>query len=240
MDGFTEIHGHFVYGVDDGAQTQETMRAMLDAAAKQGVTRMFATSHMTPGMERFPQETYEQRLEQARAYCGQQGYPITLYSGAELLYNPAMEAYAQEHTLPTLGSSEWVLMEYLPTVSAKELERGLEQAAHCGCSILLAHIERYACLEKRGLLEKLRDTYPVRYQVNCSTVVDPGGFWSRRRLDRWLRDGLVDIVASDAHNVSSRPIRIVAAYERLKAQYGKEAADRLTGRSGLWFDPEQE
>lgn len=66
MDGFTEIHGHFVYGVDDGAQTEETMQAMLDAAAKQGVTRMFATSHVTPGMEKFPQEAYERHLEQAR------------------------------------------------------------------------------------------------------------------------------------------------------------------------------
>lgn len=237
MDGFTEIHGHFVYGVDDGAQTEETMQAMLDAAAKQGVTRMFATSHVTPGMEKFPQEAYERHLEQARAYCRRLGYPITLYPGAEILYNPAMEAYAQEHTLPMLGDSEWILMEYLPTVSAKELERGLEQAARCGCSILLAHIERYACLEKHGLLEKLRDTYPVRYQVNCSTVLEPGGFWCRRRLDRWFRNGLVDIVASDAHNISSRPIKIAAAYEQLKTQYGEEAADRLTGRSGLWFDP---
>ncbi len=240
MNDFTEIHGHFIYGVDDGAQTEETMTAMLDAAAQQGVTRMFATSHTTPGMEPFPQETYDRRLENARAYCAQKGYEMTLYSGAELLYNPALEAYAREHSLPVLGDSEWVLLEYLPSISAKELERGLDQIARCGYSILLAHIERYACLEKHGLLEKLRDAYPVMYQVNCSTVLEPGGFWRRRRLDRWLRKGLVDIVASDAHNTSSRPIKIEKAYEQLKQQYGTELADQLTGRSGLWFEPTED
>lgn len=239
MNGFTEIHGHFVYGVDDGAQTGEIMTAMLDAAAQQGVTRLFATSHTTPGMEPFPQERYDRHLEEARAYCTRKGYPITIYPGAELLYNPALEAYAREHSLPGLGGSEWVLLEYLPDVSAKELERGLDQIARCGYSILLAHIERYACLEHHGLPEKLKDAYPVKYQVNCSTVLEPGGFWRKRRLDGWFRKELIDIVASDAHNVSSRPIRMQKTYEHLKHQYGSETADRLTGRSGLWFESEE-
>ena len=240
MNDFTEIHGHFIYGVDDGAQTVEMMTAMLDAAAQQGVTRMFATSHVTPGMEPFPQENYDRRLEKARTYCARKGYEMTLYSGAELLYNPALEAYARENSLPALGNSEWVLLEYLPDVSAKELERGLDHITRCGYSVLLAHIERYACLEKHGLLEKLRDAYPVMYQVNCSTVLEPGGFWRRRRIDGWLRNGLVDIVASDAHNTSSRPIKIEKAYEQLKQQYGTELADQWTGRSGLWFEPTED
>ena len=56
MSGFTDYHAHFVYGVDDGAQTREEMYAMLDAAVADGVRHLFATSHSTPGMERFPQE----------------------------------------------------------------------------------------------------------------------------------------------------------------------------------------
>ena len=32
MSGFMDYHAHFVYGVDDGAQTREEMYAMLDAA----------------------------------------------------------------------------------------------------------------------------------------------------------------------------------------------------------------
>ena len=40
----------------------EEMYAMLDAAAADGVRHLFATSHSTPGMERFPQEVYDRHL----------------------------------------------------------------------------------------------------------------------------------------------------------------------------------
>ena len=36
---FSDIHSHFVYGMDDGAQTLENMEAMQDAAAADGVSR---------------------------------------------------------------------------------------------------------------------------------------------------------------------------------------------------------
>lgn len=89
MNGFTDYHAHFVYGVDDGAQTREEMYAMLDAAAADGVRHLFATSHSTPGMERFPQEVYDRHLALARAYCTQKGYDLKLEHGSELLYTPA-------------------------------------------------------------------------------------------------------------------------------------------------------
>ena len=76
MSGFTDYHAHFVYGVDDGAQTREEMYAMLDAAAADGVRHLFATSHSTPGMERFRKVN----LALARA---------SLKLESELLYTPA-------------------------------------------------------------------------------------------------------------------------------------------------------
>ena len=212
---FLDLHTHVVYGVDDGARTEEQMRAMLDAAAANGITTLVATTHATPGLEVFPQERYQRHLDAAQAYCQQQGYGLRLYPGAELLYNP-------------------MLMEFLPQTSAKELENGLEEVAVCGYSILMAHVERYRCLESRGLLEKLKARYPVACQMNGSTVLEPGSFWKRRRVERWLSSGVIDVVASDAHNTTSRPVNLREAYQKLKLTFGEETADRLTGRSGLW------
>ena len=103
MSGFTDYHAHFVYGVDDGARTREEMFAMLDAAAADGVTRLFATSHSTPGMEPFPRDVYQRHLDFARAYCAEKGYDLMLESGSELLYTPAAAYAAAEHSLVTLG-----------------------------------------------------------------------------------------------------------------------------------------
>lgn len=231
---FLDLHTHVVYGVDDGARTEEQMRAMLDAASANGITTLVATTHATPGLEEFPQERYQSHLDAAQAYCQQQGYGLRLYPGAELLYNPMLRDAARENGLPTLAGTDWVLMEFLPQTSAKELENGLEEVAVCGYSILMAHVERYRCLESRGLLEKLKARYPVACQMNGSTVLEPGGFWQRRRVERWLSSGVIDVVASDAHNTTSRPVNLREAYQKLKLTFGEETADRLTGRSGPW------
>ena len=89
MSGFTDYHAHFVYGVDDGAQTREEMYAMLDAAAADGVRHLFATSHSTPGMERFPQEIYDRHLA---LLC--MIFPPVSYICAEKMKKPVQRAGA--------------------------------------------------------------------------------------------------------------------------------------------------
>ena len=66
MNGFTDIHTHFVYGVDDGAKDAQVMRAMLDEAHRQGVSRIIATSHAELGMRPFDHETYQAHLEEGQ------------------------------------------------------------------------------------------------------------------------------------------------------------------------------
>ena len=207
MNGFTDYHAHFVYGVDDGARTREDMYAMLDAAAADGVSRLFATSHSTPGMEPFPQEIYDRHLALAREYCREKG---------------------------TLGQTSWVLVEFVPDVTAQEVETALREITGAGYRILLAHIERYPCLKKHGLLQRLRQQYHIRCQVNCSTVLQ-SGFWLHRQLDHWFRAGLVDAISSDAHNCASRPTRMQEAYQKLCGWVGETAAQTLTGLDGREF-----
>ena len=132
MSGFTDYHAHFVYGVDDGAQTREEMYAMLDAAAADGVRHLFATSHSTPGMERFPQEVYDRHLAFARDYCAQKGYDLKLEHGSELLYTPAAGYAAVQRQLLTLGDTGWVLLEFVPNITAKELETALQEITGAG------------------------------------------------------------------------------------------------------------
>ena len=199
MSGFTDYHAHFVYGVDDGARTREEMFAMLDAAAADGVTRLFATSHSTPGMEPFPRDVYQRHLDFARAYCAEKGYDLMLESGS-------------------------------PDVAAAEVETALRQITGSGYRVLLAHIERYPRLARSGALPRLKEQYGIRCQVNAATVLE-GGFFQRRKLDRWLKDGLVDAISSDAHNCTTRATRMQAAYERLCGILGQPDADALTGRN---------
>lgn len=232
MAGFTDLHTHFVYGVDDGAKDAQMMRDMLDEAYRQGVTRIFATSHAEPGMRPFDRETYEDHLREAERYCAEKGYGITLLPGAELLYTPAMDAFIQERRLITLNGSAFVLVEFVPDVEPREIEWMLGLMESQGYRPILAHIERYDCMKGKRP-QRLKEEYPVLFQVNCRTVLDPGGYFRARRLDQWFKAGLIDFVATDMHNCASRSPQMNKAYQALRRKYGRETADRLTQAAAL-------
>lgn len=146
MKGFTDIHSHFLYGMDDGARSRVQMEAMLDAAYADGISSLFATPHVTPGIYPLDNALLTQRLNEARRYCRSKGYHMNIYSGAEVLYTPALRNYVVNYRLPTLGDSDYVLMEFVPDIAFKELESALELMERHGYITVLAHIERYACL----------------------------------------------------------------------------------------------
>ena len=229
MMGFSDIHSHFIYGVDDGARTKAEMEAMLDAAHADGITELFATSHMTPGLRPFDFATYQQHLEEARSYCRSNGYPMVLYSGAEIMYTPVLRDYIIDHRLPTLADSDHVLMEFVPDISLRELEAALELLARYGYVTVLAHIERYACLLHGNNVGKLRERYTVRCQVNANTVLSKRGFFQARRIHGWFEKKQIDFVASDAHHVQNRPFRMRASYQALKEKYDPNYVRSLVG-----------
>jgi len=236
VSGFVDVHAHFVYGVDDGAHSREEMFAMLDSAYEQGVGTLFATSHATPGVRLFPREMYDNHFAEAEQYCAQRGYNMKLCRGAEILYTPMLDGAAMEHVLPTLAGTDWVLVEFMPTVSLKELITAFDLLTRRGYMVLVAHIERYKCLANGTILNRLKSEYPIRCQLNCSTVIKAGGFFCRRRVDNWLKAGIVDVIASDMHNISTRPECMRDAYECVVRLCGKSVADNITGRDGELFD----
>ena len=228
MKGFRDIHAHFVYGVDDGAQTYEDMTAMLDAAHQDGITALFSTPHITPGIKPFPQERFERHFRKAQNYCAEKGYDIRLDIGAELLYTPAIARYAQENELRTMGDSDMILLEFVPKTPFKEIRGAVRLMEQSGYLPILAHIERYEEMY-HGNAFRLMEEADVRYQVNCQTVLKRQGFFREREIRRWFREGIIDFVASDAHNCTFRATRMREAYEALKQEYGEEYAGKLTG-----------
>lgn len=226
----TEIHTHIVYGVDDGAQTLEDAEAMMDMACSQGVKRIICTSHATPAVEPFPMQTYEEHLEEERAYIREKKYTLELASGSEILWYPSVPRLLAEGKIPTLNGTRYVLVEFYP---AESYEKIVEAALHLcveGFLPIFAHVERYATLRKKDRLRELKERYGVIAQMNASTVIQ--GLHAKRLFDdkwplRMLESGQIDVVASDAHNTDTRCCRMKLAYDELASFFGAEAAESL-------------
>lgn len=229
MEGLTDIHSHFLYGLDDGARTKRGMERMLDAAYADGIRCLFSTPHVTPGVQPYSMDQIHARVKEAREYCRQKDYPIRIFSGAEILYTRAIERFASERILPTLADSSRVLVEFGTEIPLSMFESALEMLERNGYDVIVAHVERYAFLQ-HGAAYKIKEKYDVKFQMNCGSVVGSRGFFERMWIQKWLRDGLIDYVASDAHNLTTRPFRMESAHQELKKLLGEERADRMCGR----------
>lgn len=235
-DGFTDIHQHFLYGIDDGPETFRDMARMLDAAVADGVARIVATPHITPGLRRFDREAYYASLRTAMAYCQAKQLPLDIYEGAEIYYTPMACDMLAKGRVPTLAGTPYVLVEFAPRTSYREMERALKRLMDYGYKPVVAHIERYACLTLWGRRAYALKKRGVLLQMNCGMVLANRGSFRERAAWRLLRGGAIDFIATDAHDTDGRRTRMKKAYGILHRELGRAAADRLTGNGErLWF-----
>ncbi len=226
-----DLHHHLLFGMDDGPATQRQMEQMLLRASEDGVTVVVATPHYLPGIFPFPAETYALRIRQANEATAAMGLALQVLGGAEMLYTPQAERHLAERRVPTLAGSTKVLVEFQPSVRLRELMQGLETILRGGYLPVLAHVERYGCLMAgRGdAAARLKRELEVTLQMNADTVAHGGRLGQRAAVRALLERGLVDHIASDAHNTDERGCRMGAAYRAVLGKLGLAEAERMFG-----------
>jgi len=213
--------------MDDGPADFAATQRMLLAACESGVGHLAAIVHATPGREVFPTDEYLARLDMARRFCRENGLPLQIHQGCEIFYTDEAPRLLQQGLLPTLGGGRYVLVEFAWDASFDAIARALRALGNAGFSTVVAHAERYRTLRSLANVEQLRQMQGVRIQVNCNTIVGKKSLAVRWWVRQMLRRGLIDLVASDAHNTSSRPCQMAACYQALAATRGENTARQL-------------
>lgn len=222
-----EMHAHVIYGVDDGPETPEEMRHLMEAAARTGVTHLFCTSHARAGFQR---ALYEERLAEAKAFVREKGLALTLYPGNEILYGPDTLALLREGKVLPLGDSRTVLTEFMPGASAAFVAQAVRALRQEGWQPIIAHAERCPALCRGSALRRLREETGVRVQVNAASIYEEEtGFFFKRRVRKLLRKGLADHVSSDAHDLLHRPFCLPYAHHWLGGHLSPAQADAMCG-----------
>ena len=225
--GFVDIHHHLLHGLDDGPASFEQTARMLHSLTAQGVTHVAATPHLAPGLTEFRYDLYMQRLYDARAYVQQYHLPVCIYSGAEVLYTGAVKSYLQQGKIPLLGNSYHVLVEFHPRESYDVIHHAIVSICNTGHGAVLAHAERYPALRWGDRLSRLKEQCRVKVQMNCDTLIAAHQKWGDRWVKRMLREHVVDMAASDAHNMETRACHMQACAKVLSDVYGEGKARRL-------------
>ena len=140
-----DLHAHIIPGFDDGAQTIEDALDMARTAISSGVRIMTATSHgdFSSCDPQTMIQKYRKGLAVLRSAIERAGLPLRVASGMELLVNESLLHYAEQHPLPSLNGSGYLLVEFYFDIRYTEAVRRLEVLRKMGYRLVLAHPERY-------------------------------------------------------------------------------------------------
>ena len=200
-----DIHTHILPKADDGARDWETCLKMLAQSAKCGVKEVIATPHYSPWMKGpTPADTVRLCEEVQQRLQTEMGIDMKVHPGNEIYYSvDVIDDMKRGKVLP-LANSQYVLLEFSEQSSMQTIKRAVREFQVEGYIPILAHVERYQYVQKSDGLEELRESGAL-FQVNAESLT--GGFFDSQ--SRWVRKslkkGLIDFVASDMHNVNTRP-----------------------------------
>lgn len=199
-----DLHFHLLPGIDDGPPTLDDAVALAAAAVAAGTQTIVATPHVNRTY-RNDAAAIGASLEAVKARLAEEDLPLEVRGGAELAMTMVGAMRGEQLAELTLDGSRWLLLEcpFVPVASGFDLLVAELQGR--GHSVLLAHPERSQMFHRDPELLRRLVSDGALVSITAGSLV--GRFGGEvKRFSRQLVDaGLVHNVASDAHNLSSRP-----------------------------------
>jgi len=225
---FTDLHSHYIYNVDDGAQNIDQTLAMLEAAQRRNIRHLLATPHITDGTNEIISQRIldhfreiEQRIESA-------GLDIKISLGSEIFYGSQINNHFTYPWSTFANNGKYFLFE-LPLFDLPEgVSDFIFNSKIQGRTPILAHPERYLYL--RDDLSTLLGWYRqgCLMQMNAGSLT---GHFGQRVIDfsrKLLMVGLYHFVASDAHDTHFRNYKALEeAYEEAAPLLDEEEMENL-------------
>lgn len=227
-----DIHSHIVFDVDDGPRDLADSRALLEESYRQGVRTIISTSHRRKGMFETPENKIAEHFKLVQEIAKEISDDLTVLYGAEIYYTSDVLDKLEKKIIPSLADTRYALIEFSMTTPYKEIHTALSNVLRLGITPVVAHIERYHCLENDE--KKVRDLIDMGcyMQINSSSVLKSKLFgdkykFMKKRARFFLEKDLVHFVASDMHNLDDRPPYMEEAYQIISKKYGVAYAEQL-------------
>lgn len=225
-----DIHTHMLPGVDDGASDiQMSIQLILDAV-RNGTKEIFLTPHCAPsyGFYNYDGEDLAQHFNYlCQVVYEQERIPVMLHPGMEVLYESREEMLRLSNDYFPLCGSRYLLMEYYFDVDEFHFLEGIETAQECGYVPVVAHPERYECVQNnRQMIQEGREK-GAYFQINKGSLGGRHGEDAQRTGEWMLHEDLADFIASDAHHPKQRGSNLRYVEEYVRFYYGEERARRI-------------
>ena len=218
---YTDIHSHILSGVDDGAENEQTMFDMLDMAYRDGTREICFTPHYNPVYYGHNTRKAVRSFARISDYAKEHYPDMTLSLGNELGYHTESVEAIENGDCHLIGN-RYLLMDFFSAAPLFTIKYAMDQMLSDGYNVILAHVERYH--ELRGE-EKLLLDWKRRgalFQLDASAFSKDATPRMKRWVKRLMTHALVHVVASDAHDLVTRPPVLSEAEAFISQRFGSD------------------
>lgn len=224
MSAIADFHSHILPGIDDGSACVAESIALLKLESEQRIRHVVATPHFYAR-----HDSPEHFLENRRAAERQLREEMSKYPdlpeisvGAEVYYFEGMSNSDALQEL-TIGGSEYILVEMPMAEWTDRMYRELEQIPEKqGLTPIVAHVDRYIAPFATHKIPARLAELPVLVQANAEFFLNRS---TARMALRMLRQGKIQLLGSDCHNMKTRKPNLGEAIAVIERRLGKEALD---------------
>lgn len=233
-----DLHTHILPEMDDGSQNAPMSVQMLKQLQDQGVEWVCATSHYYAH-----QECVEQFLQRRREAAFKLGEALieesvgelpALRLGAEVAYFPGISQCPELEQL-CLGGTRTLLLELSYTQwTPQQVEEVASLCLDHGYQVILAHPERFSHMRSYWKDMERMLSLPVALQINADSLLH----WGSRKLAlELLKNTSRPLLASDCHNLTSRPPRLEKARLMVRKKLGIDTLARIDETALRFIQP---
>ncbi len=223
-----DLHCDMLPGIDDGPTDLETALEMARVAVADGITLTACTPHIYPGLFENDANSISAAAEAFRGHLRAAGIPLEITTGADIQIVPELLDGLKSGRFPCLHGSRYFLFEPPHHTVPPRFMDMIFDALSAGFVPVITHPERLTWLDDKHygwFVEAARQGAWI--QVTAGAVTgrfrEQPQYWAERFLD----DGLVHLLATDAHHFQRRPPLLAEGYAAAARWVGPEEAARL-------------
>ncbi len=212
----TDIHSHFIPGLDDGAKSMEDSLEMIMAMESLGYKKLITTPHVISDSYKNTPETILGGLSKLKEAVTKAGIGMELEAAAEYYLDYDLKNKIEQRNILTFGADKKYLLWEISFVNPPEnLNDTIFSMQTHGYTPVLAHVERYNFWHRDYQKYEQLASRGVLLQMNINSLT---GHYSgeTKKAAQWLIDNnLISLLGSDCHHIGH--IRLLK--QALKEKY---------------------
>lgn len=222
-----DTHAHILAGLDDGAETMEQTKKLLEKAVQEQISGIIATPHAFHPNFKTDIAALKEQLQLTAAYIEAENLPLKVYSGQECRLTEKLLDHLKAGEALTLAESQYVLLELPSSGVPAYTVPVIQQLVTNGYVPIIAHAERnQGIIEKPERLRKLL-LHGALAQVTAGSVAGSFGKAIQRTAMTLIDANLIHVYGSDVHSLEKRPFLFNEGLDYLEKKKKHEIVDIL-------------